>query len=78
MLAFNDLNTDDEVKAFHLWRRAQSELRKAEQTLARAATDRAVTLERLVNLTGSQEKAGKIVRLNQSSVSSSLRPRRTI
>ncbi|MFE9735509.1 hypothetical protein ACFYO9_34200 [Streptomyces sp. NPDC005863] len=73
VLVFEDLDTDDKVTAFHKWAKAELELRKAEAELARAAQERAWTLERLIGLTGSQQKAGRTVGLNQSSISRALR-----
>lgn len=73
VLAFDDLNTDEEIAAFHAWAEAELELRKAEMTLARAARDRAGKLQRIVNLKGSQAAAGRVVGLNQSSISRSLK-----
>lgn len=73
VLAFEDLDTDDKVAAFHKWAEAELDLRKAEAELARASRDRAWTLKRLIGLTGSQQKAGRTVGLNQSSVSRALR-----
>lgn len=73
VLCFEDLTTDDEIKAFHRWGAAELELRKAQHELARAARNRADTLQALVHLRGSQDKAGRTVGLNQSSISRALR-----
>ncbi|HEY6116816.1 MAG TPA: hypothetical protein VI172_12735 [Candidatus Dormibacteraeota bacterium] len=73
VLAFEDLNDEDEVKAFHRWAVTEIALRKAQHALARASRDRADALARIVGLRGSQDKAAAVVGLNQSSVSRALK-----
>ena len=73
VLCFEDLTSENEIKAFHRWGAAELELRKVQYDLARASRTRGDALHVLVNLRGSQEKAAQVVGLNQSSVSRALR-----
>lgn len=73
ILCFEDLDSDEEIQAFHRWGATELELRKVQYDLARASRARADALQVLVHLRGSQDRAGKTVGLNQSSVSRALR-----
>lgn len=73
VLCFEDLDSDEEIKAFHRWGVTELELRKVQYDLARASRARADALQVIVHLRGSQERAGRTVGLNQSSVSRALR-----
>jgi hypothetical protein len=63
VLAFEDLATVEEVKAFHLWAEAELAVRKAQYDLARASAGRDAALQRVANLTGSRDSAGRVVGL---------------
>ncbi|MFI5831109.1 hypothetical protein ACIA6C_28310 [Streptomyces sp. NPDC051578] len=73
VLAFEDIETDEELAAFHRWVKTELALREAQAALARAAEERGYAIGELVALRGSQEKAARLIGLNQSSVNRAMR-----
>ncbi|KFG71345.1 hypothetical protein [Streptomyces mutabilis] len=71
----DDLDSDEEVEGFLAYARAELELRKAQRVLDQAARERSATIRRMVDLKGSQQRAGQTLGLNQSTVSRALRER---
>jgi hypothetical protein len=73
VLAFEDLETDEELAAFHQWVTTELALREAQAALSRAAERRGYAIGDLVHLRGSQDAAARLLGMNQSSVSRAMR-----
>lgn len=71
----DDLNSNEEVEAFLAYAKAELELRQAQRKLDRAARERSARIARMADLKGSQQRAGRALGLNQSTVSRALRER---
>lgn len=77
ILIFDDVE-DNELPAVHEWCRTERALREAQAQLALASRERGYAIEAIVNLKGSQEKAGGMLGLAQSSVSRAMRSTREL
>ncbi|MET9445037.1 hypothetical protein [Streptomyces sp. NPDC006610] len=72
---YDDLNTDEEVRAFVAYAKAELKLREAQDALARASRERSEKIALVADLKGSQQRAARTLGLNQSTVSRALRER---